>query len=132
MKERQARGDWLNQVRAGYQEDPMFAEPECPNELRCSEDGLWWHEDALVIHDVCTLRQDIMHEGLCIAAILALAKLSIACSVSFDGPACGLMCWPMSGHVQRVNGTRQATSHQLDCYSRCPFLQGGGSVSHWV
>jgi Integrase zinc binding domain len=56
MKERQASADWLDQVRAGYQEHPMFAKPECLKELRCSEDGL-------VIPDVGTLHRDIMHEG---------------------------------------------------------------------
>jgi hypothetical protein len=41
----------------------MFAKPKCLKELRCSEDGLRWHEDALVIPDAGTSRRDTMNEG---------------------------------------------------------------------
>jgi hypothetical protein len=49
LQERQVSAEWLDQVRTGYQEDPMFTKQECLKELRPSGDGLWWHEDALVV-----------------------------------------------------------------------------------
>jgi hypothetical protein len=87
-------------VRARYQKDPIFTKPECLKELRCSEDGLWWHEDALVIPDAGTLRRDIMHEGHDVLYRGHFGVDKTVKSFSFGGQACGLMCWPMSGHVQ--------------------------------
>jgi hypothetical protein len=129
LQGRQAIAEWLNQVRAGNQEGPKFTTPECLKELRYSEDGLWWRDDALVIPDAGTLRRGIMRDGhdVSYSGNFGVTKTIQGLHRFFWWPACGLAYCPDMCSV-----TSQATSRQQDCYNRCLFPQGCGTVSHWT